>query len=264
MKSRAARSEIATCISLGLAFLAGSACGPQAPDSGGTGNDSLQGAETAASNSGAMSGSSVVTADSGGATTGATSASSSDSDGGVHSTGTTGPDAPPGADCPSPPPPVDPPVPDGCVTSWLVDESGAPLVGQPSGLVHCTGPERLDDIYYRTAAVACTSLIGDQCLCDADCPKGEACICANEATTAPGLGVKAGNYCFPADCASADDCAGLMCRVDLGPCSGARFPEAMRCATPGDECLFDSACSGLCDYDEQMEFFACEFGAICE
>lgn len=97
---------------------------------------------------------------------------------------------------------------------------------------------------------------------------GQACICANEVTTSPGLGQHAGNRCMPTDCANADDCGGLTCRVDVGPCLGAWFPSALRCTTPSDDCLFDSDCAGvgggICDYDEQMELFTCDPGAICE
>jgi hypothetical protein len=68
------------------------------------------------------------------------------------------------------------------------------MEGAASGLVACAGPDELDRVVYRTAAVACPELIGDECLCDADCAEGEACICANEH-------MRYANSCLPADCA---------------------------------------------------------------
>lgn len=170
---------------------------------------------------------------------------------------------PPGADCERPPPPVDlPSPPPGCETVWLVDADGAVIEGAASGFVRCPGPET--EVVYRTAAVACPALVGDTCLCDADCDPGHACICANEITTATGLGQPAGNRCFPTDCASETDCNGSMCRVDVGPCLGAWFPQALRCSSPSDDCVFDAECAGFCDYDERTEMFTCEPGGICE
>lgn len=185
----------------------------------------------------------------------------------VSTLGTTGPTTPPGTNCGRPPPAVEPPVPEGCEALWLVDAEGQAIEGAPSGLVTCT-PEDWRRAVYRTGAVACPELIGDECLCDADCGAGEACICANEATTAPGLGQQAGNRCMPADCSSSDDCGGSWCRVDISDCLGAWFPQAFRCTTPADDCQYDTDCSKgggeFCDYDEQMELFTCESGFICE
>lgn len=166
-------------------------------------------------------------------------------------------------------PAVDPPLPKGCEHVWLVDADSRTIEGAPSGLVRCGGPVENDAAFYRTAVVACPTLIGDECLCDADCERGQACICASEITTAPGLGQPVGNKCMIADCASADDCRGESCRVDGGDCVGAWFPSALRCTTASDDCIHDSECasptsSGHCGYDEENELFSCDIGAICE
>ena len=55
-----------------------------------------------------------------------------------------------------------------------------------------------------------------------------------------------------------------MMRGGVAPvreCGGAWFPEAVRCSTTSDDCLFDSDCRerwDFCDYDELLEFFTCE------
>jgi hypothetical protein len=194
------------------------------------------------------------------ATTESTTATTS----GVDDTGTTGR---PRGECDHSPPVELPRVPDGCEGLWLVHKNGDLLDGEPSGLVQCPDPQG-GRVVYRLGVVACRAEIDGDCRCDADCALGEACICANEWTSAPGLGFDVRNRCFPSDCASVDDCGGAMCRVDVVPCAGAWLPEALRCTTPGDECVFHSECDeqglGICDYDETMELFTCEAGAICE
>jgi hypothetical protein len=143
--------------------------------------------------------------------------------------------------------------------AWLVDAQGNAMEGAYSGLVECPDTNGYFPVAFRTAAVACPTLVGDECLCDADCEAGSACICANTATNLGGLGLPP---------ARADDCRGLQCRVDVGPCVGAPIPQAIRCSSPTDDCVFPSECTprrgGLCDYDEVDERFTCDPGAICE
>jgi hypothetical protein len=173
-----------------------------------------------------------------------------------------------GESCVAAPPAPDPPLPTGCAHAWLVDADGVAIEGAPSGLVRCPDPTKEGEhVVYRTAAVACPELIGDACLCDVDCARGEACICANEITTSPGLGQYAANRCLPSDCAGASDCDESLCRVDVGPCLGTWFPSALRCASEADDCLFDSDCMGngsICDYEPVTERFTCDLGEVCE
>jgi hypothetical protein len=181
-------------------------------------------------------------------------------------TGSTGPAMPPGRDCVRTPRTVEPPTPDGCEPVWLVDADGEPIEGAHSGLVRCPAPRASDFVVYRTAAVECPELIGEECLCDADCPRGRACICANEATTLPAIQQYASNRCLPSDCASTEDCGQTMCRTANVGCLGIWYPYALRCTTPSDDCIFDSDCtsSQFCAYDHAMELFTCEPGAVCE
>ncbi len=190
------------------------------------------------------------------------STADSDTSGGAAS-----PDLP-GAGCGPVPPAVEPPLPEGCVHAWLVDSKGNAMEGAYSGLVECPDTNGGFSVAFRTAAVACPELVGDECLCDADCEAGSACICANTATTLGGLGLGPANRCMTSDCAGAGDCRGLQCRVDVGPCVGAPVPQAIRCTSPTDDCVFPSECTSppgeLCDYDELDERFTCDPGAICE
>jgi hypothetical protein len=178
-------------------------------------------------------------------------------------TDSTGATTPPGWACPEPAPPGDPIVPEGCDPVWLVDAEASALEGVWSGLVSCTSRDELDSVVYRAAAVACPQLIGDECLCDADCAQGEACICANTR-------MAYSNRCLPTDCAGAEDCGGAACRVDEIDCVGVSwYPEAVRCTSTEDDCVFDSACAGdgwpeFCDYDSVNEIFTCDPGALCE
>ncbi len=159
-------------------------------------------------------------------------------------------------------------MPDGCEHAWLVDADGYPIEGAPSGLVSCSGPSPDEILALRTGFVPCPELLGSECLCDADCEHGEACICANTLTSSPGFAGGAWNLCLPTDCASADDCSGHACRVDNQFCVGGWFPESIRCTTASDDCYYDSECTAdaweFCDYDATMELFTCETGALCE
>lgn len=244
-------------------------CGPQVTKSGSAGSDTTSTSTTdpgtppdMISASGATT--TISSSDSSAATTGAVTGAPVDSS--DTTALTTGPG--PGLDCPPAGRPVEPPVPDGCAPIWLVDANGAPRVGDTSGWVRCAAPLREGpDLVMRTAAVACPELIGDECLCDADCEPGSACICANEVTTAPNLGQPVGNRCLPADCAGPAECDGSACRVSFGGCIGAPFPGSVRCTSPEDDCVYDSECSSngrFCAYDVGQELFTCESGFICE
>lgn len=233
------------------------ACGPAVSSGGSAGDaDGTTTAQpsTSATASGSTSSSTSMT----------TTDTTTTADGGSTITSETSPPDLPGASCPSPPPMVEPPLPSGCAHVWLVDAKGNAIEGAYSGFVVCADARGFESVLYRTAAIACPQLLGAECLCDADCDAGEACICAN--TFLPGF--EPANRCMPSDCGSADDCRGQPCRVDVGPCLGTEYPEAMRCTTPADDCVFPSECSPrrgqLCDYDALNEIFTCDPGAICE
>lgn len=243
-------------------------CGPGVRDSdGGASGDrgsgarpSTSGADASASDTGGLGG---TTEDAGGSTT-STADDTSPGTTAATPTGTTGPDEPIGQRCGDAPPVVRPPTPDGCEPVWFVDAEGAPIVGAHSGFVQCFSEGRVDYVVYQTAKVACPELLGAQCLCDADCPSQQQCVCANELTHGPGLGPDPENRCYPSDCESADDCAEGECRFDIGDCVGAWLPEALRCTTDADDCTYDSECTNFCNWDEVEELFTCNVGAICE
>lgn len=242
------------------------ACGPNVATDGDTGTGTSDGTTATATTD--PSTSATVSTTTTTSTTSTTSAetTTSDDDGSSFIMDTWGMDVPPGADCVPPEPGPEPPLPDGCEHVWLVDANGNPLEGAYSGYVRCTNVEAFDFVAYRTAYVGCPELLGNDCLCDADCDPGSACVCANELTA--WAGYAASNYCMPADCASADDCNSGECRIDGGICVGGWGAEAMRCTTAADDCLYPSECDKqggqLCDYDEVNELFTCDPGAICE
>jgi hypothetical protein len=248
-------------------WLAIAGCGPGSPTGGGSGTGDT-GSGSASTSASASVSASVSASDEGGPTSATTSPPSTSAttattdDGGVDSTSSTG--EPPGTNCPKPPV-IEPPLPEGCEHAWLVDANGNPVEGAWSGYVTCPDPDREERLALRTGFVPCPELFGE-CMCDADCERGEACLCASTLTAYPGRAAE--NYCMQSDCASADDCPDQTCRVDIGLCVGAWFPESTRCTTPSDDCYYDSECTaqGLnyCNYDDTTELFTCSSGAICE
>ena len=174
---------------------------------------------------------------------------------------------PPGASCPDTAPVGAPDLPEGCGPLWLVDGEGNPLEGQFSGFAACPAADGESSVVRRIAPVACPMLLGDECLCDADCPSGTACVCANQLTVLWNFSGGANNRCVLSDCAEAGDCAGEPCRVDDGSCGGIPFLSAIRCSGPSDDCEVDADCRGMggqCEYDGGQELFTCSPGAICE
>ena len=255
-------SAFARSILVSFAWLG---CGPSVEDADSTAGTGTGGGTTApppTSSSSTTVGSPSTTGETSTTSVGGPTSSPNDSSG-SSVTDTRGP----GGDCEPAEPAPEPPLPQGCEHAWLVDENSNPIEGAYSGIVRCGSGRPSDQIAYRTAAVACPELVGDECSCDADCESGSACICANEAIDRS-VGQAAANRCIPVDCTGADDCRGGLCRMDLGVCVGTYYPEAFRCTTEGDDCVFPSDCPPrygvLCDYDEVNEMFTCTPGAICE
>lgn len=216
------------------------ACGPT------PGNANGGGGGTAGGNGNGTMGGTRLTAPTGiDLTTGGDSTGAADS--------TTGP--PPGLACGEPARVVEPEVPEGCEPIWLVDAVGNSIEGAHSGLVRCEHPEVHDRVVYRVAAVPCPELLGAECLCDADCPSGSSCICANEVSA---WGEEPANYCATATCDSAADCDGYACRSGSGGCDGSPTVSGFRCATEVDDCHFNHECDyDQCAYDDVEELFTC-------
>ena len=99
-----------------------------------------------------------------------------------------------------------------------------------------TGTTRsLGDVTGRPVAEACPITGADQCQVDADCPTGQACLCAS---LQYGNAVHV-NACVPAGCHVDADCPGGQCTlVSTGCWSG-----GYQCTTPADECRVDTDCA---------------------
>lgn len=84
----------------------------------------------------------------------------------------------------------------------------------------------------------------ETCETDSDCPSGSACICS------AGVSLNSDEsfqlyelpQCVPADCRSADDCAGSPCGIELSV--GCLLPLGLRCRAPESECISDADCAG--------------------
>jgi len=112
--------------------------------------------------------------------------------------------------------------------------------------------------------VAATQCEYDECVDDADCPLGTACLCGTN------------NRCVPATCRLDEECgAGQRCLLrDPDPYSSCPYqpnshplrPE-FRCTTPSDECSSDEDCAHLpaepggagmrCLWDDEQERSRC-------
>jgi len=189
-----------------------------------------------------------------------------------------------------------PEPPAGCEHVYLYGPDGPFDRSRPAGYWACDGaPEGASGPVYRVAGVACNCefahpLCADgtpddcngqvcdpgqscvdyfgngycgcqgQCREDADCGRGEVCLCASSNGT---IELTSINHCVPADCAVERDCAGdLRCKVSRGDCGSV---ESVRCTTPADDCVSDDDCSPqYCAWDEVEELWTCDPGAICE
>jgi hypothetical protein len=232
----------------------GAGCSPAPAEPGGVASEATDPATTATGSSSATTGTTAAADTTGMATTTGTTTTTA--------TGTTS--ATSGGTQPWTPPNVDQ-----CEPVWLIGPSGLPMPNAWSGFVQCDDPYGgWQRVALRVEAVSCPWKIGDECRVDADCPTGSACICADEMTPGPGVGLEVKNRCLPTDCGSASDCGGFLCRVDSIPCLNWWVPAAVRCTTASDDCMYNSTCAGapwgFCDYDEIDELFTCEPGLHCE
>ena len=256
------------CRSLHVLTLAlGIGCGPSVANSGdsGSGEPTTEASGTSSSTSGNAT--AIATTTTAPPLTSTTSGresgtlgSSSDS-----SSGDPGPQ-PTAGGCEDPIPGDPPPTPRGCDPIALLDNAGDPIPDSLSGLVACPEDGALDDAVFsifRTGAVACPFSNGE-CACDADCPRGQDCICSAAGSA---FGDPA-NRCLPADCTSDADCDGGRCRANVLFCGSYGTPVGFRCTSPEDDCDSHTTCieqgEQYCVYDETVELFTCSPGAICE
>lgn len=186
------------------------------------------------------------------------------------STGDPGPQ-PTAGGCADPVPGEPPPTPRGCTPVALVDSTRTPIPDSASGLVACAEDGAPDDnvfSIFRTGAVSCPFPTGE-CLCDADCPRGQDCICDAEDLVLGNSGLP-GNRCVPTDCSSDADCSGGRCRADIFYCNSYNWPIGFHCTSDGDDCDSHTTCINMgginpyCAYDNVMEMFTCEPGGLCE
>lgn len=168
---------------------------------------------------------------------------------------------------------------------YLTKVGNEEVAGARTGLLYCGGESQLvDDLPdrceragedwtlwdggrpVRCSPYECTSGMCDpadgstclplsQCVEDADCGAGEACVCTQRRF----------NRCLPATCRAATDCDGLSCGVSTDLCG---LPESLRCHTPADECQLDTDCvkggPQRCQYDEAAGNWRCQPQNVCD
>jgi hypothetical protein len=105
------------------------------------------------------------------------------------------------------------------------------------------------------AGCSCTY---DTCQTDADCGKGELCVCHGSAYSYGGSSCMSGNCRVDSDCG-----VGEYCSPAHGT-SGCGYVSGYYCHTQKDECTNDSDCaSGLCTWSTASERWECQEGGFC-
>jgi hypothetical protein len=144
-------------------------------------------------------------------------------------------------------------------TDHPVDDFGYSIVGD----------DIYPPLYERVEPVSCTSpdLVPGECVTDADCGTGFACLCGS----LQGFGGIVGGTCVPAECLTGADCESGHCLVSLGNrpdhcCSFGRM--GLFCRRSASTCQHGGDCLGsgrACIYDEGLDHFECKaFGCSCE
>jgi hypothetical protein len=108
------------------------------------------------------------------------------------------------------------------------------------------------DVAHRAQAAACSSNAGasagcnitphDECLTDADCGAGKACVCQSPPPPGQpcpgGIFIPAGNVCVPADCRVDADCKTCgVCEAD----NSCGLIHGYHCQMPNDACYPQSS-----------------------
>jgi hypothetical protein len=98
----------------------------------------------------------------------------------------------------------------------------------------------------------------DQCLADADCPSGRACLCGS---LQYGNACFHANQCVPADCRLDSDCgAGSYCAPNPGACG---IESGYHCHKATDSCIDDADCTcaggyaSTCAYSSAVGAWVC-------
>jgi hypothetical protein len=126
-------------------------------------------------------------------------------------------------------------------TGFLVLGGASTAACSGSDAGHGTGVTHPPSQHYPSPSVcSASSIAGDQCTQDSDCPTGKACDCANEQVG----NAEHTNQCITAECRIDSDCGpGGYCSLSVVPLCGSAGESGFYCHTPLDTCADDTDCS---------------------
>jgi hypothetical protein len=132
--------------------------------------------------------------------------------------------------------------------------TSVPVLGD-AGVIACKtdGDCSNDELHHWCRNGTC---VPDQCYGDSDCPKGQACACADEQIG----NASHTNVCAAAGCRSDSDCAGgeVCSQTAQDYCSGGT--DFFACHSSADTCRVDADCCSsapACRYQSTLGHWAC-------